>query len=377
MPDPDMVFTQAEVDASDRAHGVAPRGRHHRPTGPDMVFTPSDVASASAPAPDMVFTAEEVDAYDRAHGTGATAASSPVTPERQAAVASAGASRQGEIVGAGGAVNDVLSATNAYRSTSEIRAPGIRGPFLPRSAPPVGSPPGVDLRPPEVRVGAPMSDRVLGPISAIAGLGQMYNAWTSGTRAGATDEDRTQAAFGMGTGALGAAGGVATTAGMSNLSGALGVAGGALESAQGIRNLGSNDVAVQGQGGQQLLHGVLSGGAGIATLAGSTVAAPLLTAGAAGVSIGTTMQQRADAVSLEQGRYTEQRAGRGVNGGTTTHNISATDAAVRGGMEDGELTRQALMDLTGNQTISNAAGYASGFINTGVRSIYNTLTNLW
>ena len=46
-------------------------------------------------------------------------------------------------------------------------------------------------------------------------------------------------------------------------------------------------------------------------------------------------------------------------------------------MEDGELTRQALMDLTGNQTISNAAGYASGFINTGVRSIYNTLTNLW
>ncbi|MCE9580430.1 MAG: hypothetical protein K8W52_45345, partial [Deltaproteobacteria bacterium] len=260
-----------------------------------------------------------------------------ITPERADAIAQAGASRQSEVVNTAGAVNDTLSAVNAAR---------------------------------------PISDRVTGPIGTIAGLGQMYNSWTQGNRPGASHEDRVQAAFGMGIGGLGAAGGVATTAGLSGLSGVLGVASGVLESVQGGRNLASHDVAVQGQGGQQLAHGLLSGGAGLATLAGSPLALPLA-AGAAGVSIGTTMQQRADAVSLEQGRYTEQRAGRGVNGGTTTHNISATDAAVRSGMEDGELTRQALMDLTGNRTISNAAGYASGFINTGVHSIYNTLTNLW
>jgi len=46
-------------------------------------------------------------------------------------------------------------------------------------------------------------------------------------------------------------------------------------------------------------------------------------------------------------------------------------------MEDGELTRQAIMDLTGNRTISTAAGHASGFINSGMHSIYNTFTNLW
>ena len=162
-----------------------------------------------------------------------------------------------------------------------------------------------------------------------------------------------------------------TMAGSAPAASAFGVVGGGLEVAQGIDNIRHGDVAAEGAGYQQVLHGGLTAGAGAATLAGATtVAAPVLTAAAAGVSVGTAMQQRADAVSLEEGRFTERRmSGRGLDARMEDHNISATDAAAQAGIEDGRVWSE----LTGSENV----GLVMGGLSTVGHSIYNTFTNLW
>lgn len=357
MADPDMVFTERELAAADRA-----AGRRHpygpAPTGPDMVFTESELAAASRPTAPSTTTAEERDRSRPPAGPSA---------ERAAALASSGDSRRSEAIGALGGANDAAAAVGAYRGTGEIMAAGTRGPFMPRTPVPGG---GLDLRPLQIRSAAPVSDVALGGLGTAAGLAQMYGSYRSGTREGATDADRRQAAYGVGVGAAGASSGIMTMAGSSPAASVFGVVGGGLEVAQGVDNIRHGDVAAEGAGYQQVLHGGLAAGAGAATLAGATtVAAPVLTAAAAGVSVGTAMQQRADAVSLEEGRYTETRYGRGLDGASGEHNITATNAAEQGGRADGAVWTE----LTGSENV----GFVMGGLSTVGRSIYNTFTNLW
>ncbi len=335
---PDMEFSVAEVEAWDRANRQA--RRHHRPR-PDMVFTEEEASAAVAPA------APTIEQRDAARATPAPAAAPAPAPAPAPAAAAPTTDPMSDLTNTAGAANDVVGALNATR---------------PATAPMVG-------------------DRFTGPLATVAGGLQAINSFRQGIAdrlPGETDEQlrerRVNGAFGVGVGALGAAGGVAQMGGMDALGGGLSIASGGLEAVQGINNLRSNDLNTQGQGGQQVLHGLLSAGGG--ALQG-TPAGMVMQAGAGGVAVGTAMQQRAEQVSLANGSYQQTRYGRGINGEATTVNVSASDDASIRGAQTFANVNSSLYNLTGNSTISEIGGGVAGLAHTGARSVWNTLTNLW
>ena len=316
-------------------------------------------AAAALPAPeaDMTFTLDEVARYEAA-----------ASAERQHGVMvdadareNAGNSRVSEGVNLAGAVNDTVGGTSNAIDGVRGMARTVDGRLTNLRLPPTAGP----ERAPAI------SGRITGGLGAASGLAQGINAFRQGMEPGATQHTREQAAYGVGIGALGAAGGVMSMAGRS--AAPFGALAGGLEVAQGVGNLRSNDVNDQGAGGQQVMHGALSG---IAAVAGSSPLGAVAGAGAAGVSIGTTLQQRAEAVSLESGRY--QEAERDRSGRVTgSHAISASEEAARRGQEDGQLTTEGLRELGVPEGAANAMGFAGGLVNTGIHAVGTTLSNLW
>ncbi len=324
MPGPDMEFTLAEVDAAERAAGRRPRPGP-APRGPDMVFTESEVA-ATAPA---TLTTEE---RDRARRPPTHSA------ERAAALRGASRSRLHEVASGVGGLNDGLSV-----------ATGIMSAIAPDD---------------------PFSDVIGGVGNTVAGVCEIGDAVSTLTDSEATDEDRRGAMWGAGIGVADTASGIAGMAGHGGPANVLGGISGGVEMAGGVDAImsGGDEAA----GWQQVLHGGLAGGSSIAPLLGpeAAFAAPVLSAGAAGVAAGTWVGDRSDAVSLEEGRYTERRmAGRGVDAPMEDYNVTASeDAAIRG-VEDAALVRQ----MTGSELLGDIAG---GFSTVG-RSWINGFSNLW
>lgn len=325
MARPDMVFTLAEVDAAERAAGRRPRSGP-APTGPDMVFTESEVYGAERPS---TLTREE---RDRARRPPTTSA------ERAEALRGAPRSRLHEVASGIGTVNDGISVATGVMSA--------------------------------VEPADPLSDVIGGVGNTVAGVCEIGDAVSTLTDSEASDEERREARWGAGIGVADTLSGIAGMAGYGVPANVLGGVSGAVEVGAGVDAImsGGDEAA----GWQQVLHGGLAGGSSVAPLLGpeAAFAAPVLSAGAAGVAGGTWVGDRSDAVSLEEGRYTERRmAGRGVDAPMEDYNVSASEEASIRGCEDAAWVR----DATG----SELAGDIAGGISTIGRSWYNGFTNLW
>lgn len=321
MARPDMVFTLAEVDAAERAAGRRPLPGP-APTGPDMVFTESELATAS---PSTLTTEER----DRARGP------APVSAERAAALAGAGRSRGHEVATGVGAVNDGLSVVTGMASALD----------------------------------SPLPDAVGGVGNTAAGIGELADAGATLLDDDASDEDRRAAWWGGGVGALDTASGIAGIAGEGTASDAIGGLSGLLEFAGGVDAIMNGDEAA---GWQQVLHGGLAGASSVAAVLGGDglYSSPVIAAGAAGASTGTWMSDRSEAVSMENGSFTERRmAARGLDAPMEDYNVSASEEAAIRAVED----QQLVTEYTGSETLGMIAGGASSI----GRGWYNGFTNLW
>ncbi len=319
MPGPDMEFTLAEVDAAERAAGRRPLPGP-APTGPDMVFTESEVA---ATAPSTLTTEER----DRARGPTATSA------ERAAALVPSTGPTVSDVATGIGVVNDGVSVVTAMPGLSEN----------------------------------PVAGRIGGGFSAVSGIAGMVNAADTMADEDATEADMRRAGYGGLVGALDTASGVEGMLGNGPASDALGVLSGTAEVVGGIDECTASD-GDAGAGGQAILHGGLSAASSAASLAGSP-AAPVLASGAVGVAAGTALQTHADREALEEGTYMETRYTRGIDGIPEEYAVSASEEASIRGMED----RQWLIDHGAPELV----GDIGGGISTIGRSWYNGLASLW
>src|SRR5262245_61289909 len=168
-----MVFTESEVYGS------------HRGRGPDMVFTESDVAAAdraaAAPAPAAPSVAQ---------GDAARRIGRPMPP----ATAQAPNEELNTNSGRAGALNDGVTALDTLR---QLQHPQVLSP-------------GWAAYSPAARVG---SDRVNGGLGVVAGGLTAAQGIDNLTRQGASTDDRINGGFQVANGVLTAGGGVATMAG--------------------------------------------------------------------------------------------------------------------------------------------------------------------